>query len=247
MNSLCYNKEKKCLYKGVSDSDDILFSEHAKKGYKLYKIQIPNEPVEIIISSNLYFQGASYLFAKIIVNGKTLLNFQDRQALYLVNHCSLDTFQVSAGEWNELFDIIIRSYNNMYFTSEEDIDKYFKELDDIISSENIVVFRNKTDKKPCNWDGSFLVLLHSADIISNIIKCKDVSMMKCNTFFEKKLLKICMNYLQRFSICYPKWALKDGDTRLTRLSDELFAICEYVKQKGNPFDFVSSMLNNKCN
>lgn len=245
MIALCYDNLEKRLYKGASNSKDCLFSEHTKKGYNVQKIQVPGIPVEIIFSSNLYYQGASYLFAKLLVNGKYLLNFQDRQALYLVNHHSLDTFQVPAENWNELFDIIIRHHNDSYLTSEEDIENYFTELDNLISKENIVVFRNKTAKNPSVWDGTFLVLLHSADIISNIIKCKDNSLMRDNTFFEKKLLETCKNYLHRFSDCYHNWVLKDDDSRIKRFSNELFAVCEYVEQKGNPFDFVNSMISYK--
>lgn len=245
MIALCYDNEGKRLYKGTSNSKGCLFSEHTIKGYYVQKIQVPGKPVDIVISSNLYYQGASYLFAELLVNGKSLLNFQDRQALYLVNHHSLDTFQVPAGNWDELFDIIIRHHNNSYFTSEDDVENFFIELDNIISKESIAVFRNKTAKEPNKWDGTFLVLLHSVDIISNIIKCKDKSLMRDNIFFEKKLLETCKYYLQRFSDCYPNWVLKDDDSRIKRFSTELFAVCKYVELNGNPFDFVDNMINHK--
>ena len=51
MNALCYNKEEKRLYIGSEFSNDSLFVEHDKKGWKTNTIKIPNEPIEIIIKS----------------------------------------------------------------------------------------------------------------------------------------------------------------------------------------------------
>ena len=237
-SALCYDSENKRLYKGVAGTKDCLISKHDKKGYKTYKYSIPDEPVEIVISSNLHYQGASFLYAKILIKGKCLLNFQDTQALYLINHGSPNTFQVSAGNWDELFDIIIKNYNNLFFTSDGDIEKYLNELDKIVLSENISVFRNKTCQTPTEWKGTFLVLLHSINRLSNVIKCKDDSVMDGNTFFEKRILSSCRNYLQRFSNCYLTWGKEDGDSRLKQFSEKLLVVCEYIEKHGKPFEFV---------
>jgi len=237
--ALCYDSENKRLYKGIAGSNDCLIPKHDKKGYKTIKHSIPNEPVEIVISSNLHYQGASFLYAKILIKGKSMLNFQDTKSLYLLNdYNSIDTFQVEAGNWDELFDIIIKNYNNLYFTSESDIEKYLNVLDKIVLSESISVFRNKTSEKPTEWEGTFLVLLHSINKLSNIIECKNNSVIDDNTYFQKRLLSSCRNYLQRFADCYPTWERKEGDSRLKQLSEKLLVVCEYIEKYGNPFEFV---------
>jgi len=233
-SALCYDSENKRLYKGIAGSNDCLISKLDNKRSKIFRFSIPDEPVEIVIST----KEASVLYAKILIKGKCLLNFQDIQSLYLINHYSLDTFQVSAGNWDELFDIIVKNYENLYFISEGDIEKYLNELDRIVLSESISVFRNKTSQTPTEWKGTFLVMLHSINRLSNIIKCKYDSVIDSNTFFEKRLLSSCRNYLQRFEDCYHTWERVEGDSRLKQFSEKLLVVCEYIEKYGNPFEFV---------
>lgn len=241
--ALCYNKEQKRLYIGCEHSNDSLFVEHDKKGWKTNIIKIPNEPIEIIIKSNLHYQGASYLYAQIKNKDKYLLNFKDIQALYLTRGDSINTFHVSLGDWQELFRIIIDNYNNLLYVSESEIDKYFFEIENIINSESISVCRNKTDEKPGNWNDIFLVLLHSIDLLSNIIKIKDESILFNNTFFSDRLLKTCKMFLSRFSECYPSFEKKEKDQRLNRLSKELIIVCEYINKYGKPLEYVDLLTN----
>lgn len=240
--ALCYDFVGKRLYCGFSDTNDCIFQAHDKKGYKNYKISIPNEPVEIVISSNLHYQGASFLFAKIIVEDKLVLNFHDKESLYLVSHNGLETFQVQAGDWNELFNIIIKIHDNLYFINETDIKSYFDELDNMISCEEILVYRNKTDNKPTKWNGTFLVLLHTADVLNNIIQCKDYSLLANNSIFSQKLLMSCRKYLQRFSDCFSELQFKENDSRVERLSKELLLICNYVERNGKPLEFAKLLI-----
>ena len=235
-SALCYDSENKRLYKGVAGSNDCLFSKLDNKGSK--RFSIPDEPVEIVISS----KGASILYAKILIKGKCVLNFHDTQALHLINYCSIDTFQVPSGDWDGLFDIIVKNYDNFFFTSEGDIEEYLNELDRIVLSESISVFRNKTSQNPTEWKGSFLVMLHSVNRLSNIIKCKCDSVIDSNTFFEKRLLSSCKNYLQKFADCYPTWKKEKGDPRLEKFAKELLVVCEYVEKYGKPFEFVDLLM-----
>ena len=244
-SALCYDSDKKHLYKGVAGSNDSLIIEHNKKGYRTSKFSIPGEPVEIVISSNLHYQGASFLYAKILIKGKCVLNFHDTQALHLINYCSIDTFQVPSGDWDGLFDIIVKNYDNFFLTSESDIEEYLNELDRIVLSESISVFRNKTSQNPTEWKGSFLVMLHSVNRLSNIIKCKCDSVIDSNTFFEKRLLSSCKNYLQKFADCYPTWKKEEGDSRLKQFSEKLLVVCEYVGKYGKPLEYVDLLITNQ--
>ncbi len=237
-SAISYDSDNKCLYKGIADTADCLFSEHDKKGYKTYKVSIPNTPDEIIISSNLHYQGASYLFAQIKINGLSLLNLRDINALDCINHNELDTFQVSAGKWDELFDDVVKSYNNRCYISESDIESYFYKLASIISSEDILVYRNKTDQKLAKWEGTFLVMLHAIRIISNVIFCKDQSTLKDNVCFENKLVSICRCFMHRFADCFPTWKIRENDSRLKSISEGLLVIHNYINQHGTPVEFV---------
>ena len=222
MNSaICYDAAKKRLYCGIAGTKECIFSEHDEKGYKTYKVSIPNTLDEIIISSNLHYQGASYLYAKIRVKDMFLLNFDDINALECINHYELDTFQVSAGEWDELFDIVVKNYNQWHLLNESDIESYFKKIESIISSEEILVFRNKTDQMPTRWEGTFLVMLHAIRIISSAILCKDQSILKGHVFFENKLLSVCRCFMHRFANCLPTWNLRENDSRIKNFSEGL--------------------------
>lgn len=239
VRALSYDLENNRLYNGIGGTADCIFSEHDKKGFHTYKVSLPNEPVEIKVSSNLNYQGASYLYAEILIRGNKMLNFQDKQALYLLNACSLDTFQVPAGNWDELFDSIVRNYNNRYIVCEKDIDMYFNELDDIVLKDGIHVYLNKTDQAGTEWKSSFLVVLHVFDKLTDIMRSRNESVLSDNAFFESRLLATCKRCLQRFSECYPTWEIKEDDRRLKRLSEKLFAVIGYINQYGKPLEYVN--------
>lgn len=241
-SALCYNKEQKRLYIGSEYSNDSLFVKHDKKGYKINKIEVPNEPIEIIIKSNLHYQGASYLYARIKIRGKYLLNFKDTHALYCLNENDLNMFSVSAGNWQELFDIIVKNCNN-FFMNESDIERYLSELESMIQRETISIYRNKTDQNPNSWKEGLLVLLHSVDVLSNIIENKDESILFDNKFFEDRLLKTCKIFLKRFSECYESFERKEKDTRINRLSKKLITVCEYIDKCGKPLEYVDLLTN----
>lgn len=240
--ALCYNKETKQFYVGYVGSSDSLFAEYDNKGYKTTKIEVQNEPIEIIISSNLNYQGASYLYAKIKIRGKYLLNFKDTHALYCINKSGLTIFSVSAGDWQELFDIIVKNCNTP-FISESDIERYLSEVENMIQSESISVYRNKTAQTSNLWKGVLLVLLHSMDVLSNIIENKDESILFDNKFFEDRLLKTCKIFLKKFSECYESFERKEKDTRINRLSKKLITVCEYIDKYGKPLEYVDLLTN----
>lgn len=240
--ALCYDAAINRLYCGIAGTKDCVFAEHDQKGFKTYKVSIPNNPIEVIISSNLHYLGASYLYAKIFAKGKCLLNFKDTQSLYLTGNRELDTFQVSAGNWEELFETIIYVFNNQYITHEKDIENYFCELDSIIKSNKISIRRNKTDIKTNTWEGSFLVLLHALDIITNVIECREGSVMETNTFLINRILLTCKTFLRRFVKDSTTWELKEEDSRLKRFSEELIGIHHYVNQFGKPLDFTRILI-----
>ena len=257
-SALCYNTEKKLLYKGVEGSKDCLFAEHDKTGWDSYKIPTLDKSVEIKIYSNLHYQRASYLYAEILIEGKVLLNFQDIQALHLSsyvenarnkNKTSLDTFQVVPGNWDELFDIIIKNYNDLYTIISEcanDIEKYFNELDNMIFADSISIFTDKTYQKTAKRTGTFLVLLHAIDVLSNIIKCKEKSLIADNTFFTNRLLETCRRFIQRFlHECYRTWEIKEDNCSLKRFSKGLLLVCDYVEKHGKPLEFVNLFTNIK--
>ena len=236
--AICYDAAKKRLYCGIAGTKECIFSEHDEKGYKTYKVSIPNTPDEIIISSNLHYQGASYLYAKIRVKDMFLLNFDDINVLECISHYELDTFQVSAGDWDSLFDIVVKRYNQCYLLNESDIEKKKKKIASIITSEEILVYRNKTDQVPTRWKGTFLVMLHAVRIICSIILCKDQSTLKDNVFFENKLLSVCRCFMHRFAYCLPTWNLSESDSRIKNFSEQLLVIHNYINQHGTSFEFV---------
>lgn len=255
--ALCYDKETQNLYNGWGGHNESLFAEHDKKGWKETTIQIPSTSDEIIIRSNFDYGRSSYLYAKILIGGKVLLNFQDIQALHLSgyvenarnkNKTSLDTFQVVLGNWDELFDIIIKNYNDLYTIISEcanDIEKYFNELDNMIFADSISIFTDKTYQKTAKRTGTFLVLLHAIDVLSNIIKCKEKSLIADNTFFTNRLLETCRKFIQRFLECYRTWEIKEDNCSLKRFSKGLLLVCDYVEEHGKPLEFVNLFTNIK--
>lgn len=253
--ALCYDKETQNLYNGWGGHNESLFAEHDKKGWKETTIQIPSTSDEIIIRSNFDYGRSSYLYAKILIGGKFLLNFQDLKALHMPGYTEwnivrngLEFFHVQPGNWDELFDIIVKNYNDLYTIISEcanDIEKYFNELDNMIFADSISIFTDKTYQKTAKRTGTFLVLLHAIDVLSNIIKCKEKSLIADNTFFTNRLLETCRNFIQRFLECYRTWEIKEDNCSLKRFSKGLLLVCDYVEEHGKPLEFVNLFTNIK--
>lgn len=237
--ALCYYKPT--LYKGSSGDPNCFFEAYDKKGYKKQKITIPNEKVDIIIHSNLHYAGASYLFANILVKDLYVLNFKDKQMLYLLNNHSLSTFQVEPGDWNSLFDIIVQEHNNLFMISESIIKDYFDELDKIIDKDIVTIWNSKVAERQTTWNKAFLVRLFSSDKIVDIINSVEKSTICKNSFVHKCLYASCMNFTKKIAQELEWEGVEQNDLRLKRLCKNLAIIHNYMGGHGNPLIFEKIM------
>lgn len=145
---LSYDPKKGLIKSNGSEIYGNCISEHDEKGFlsPLHEqtLIIPKHNVKITVRTNLHFGSKSYMNATISMEDKTVLNFQDTSLLHSIN-----IVYAKPGEWNDLFDGIIRVYDNIY-GSESSINKYFDAIEtaiaDIINTNNTLDLHRITSR-----------------------------------------------------------------------------------------------------
>lgn len=101
-----------------------------KKPSKEQVLEIPSQNLKIIVKTNRHFRSGTYMTATVKIADKYVFDFLDND----LGH-SLSMVYAKQGDWNMLFDNVIRLYNNI-FNSDISINTYFDIIEEAIKSEN---------------------------------------------------------------------------------------------------------------
>ena len=125
-----YYDSKKGLVKAQNYAIGNYIMEHDEKGWDAphheQVLEIPGRNVKIIVNTNLGWGLKSYMNARISMMDKSVLNFLDTTLRYPINMVC-----VEPGDWNELFDGIIKLYNSIN-NSEAPINEFFDVIEETI-------------------------------------------------------------------------------------------------------------------
>ena len=128
-----YYDSKKGLVKAQNYAVGNYIMEHDEKGWDAphheQVLEIPSQNVKIMVNTNLGWGPKSYMYARISMMDKIVLNFFDTTLRYPVNMVC-----VKPGDWNELFDSIIKLYNSIY-NSEAPINDFFDMIEETIKAD----------------------------------------------------------------------------------------------------------------
>ena len=128
-----YYDSKKGLVKSNNYAVGCYITEHDEKGIKCplheQTLEIPERNVKIIVRTNLHYGSKSYMNARITMMDKCVLNFLDNSLIH-----SVDIIFAIPGDWEMLFDRIIKVYESI-FCSESNINSYFDAIDDAVKGE----------------------------------------------------------------------------------------------------------------
>lgn len=235
--SLCYSNSKG-LYssKNISPlSSEIIYQAHRFTGFHQDTVEIND--LKIKFDSNLGFGRSSYLRAIVEKNGKRLLDF-DSSKLFVLNRCSVATFDVKPYEWSYLFDKIIiasNSFNSALCSSQSIV--YIERLREILNSDSVKIKGAFADEKEAVWDGDFMVTLLVSDKIKDLLDGLKLSQITDKNTI-KYTLKLCSELLAKLHII----DADISDSRTKRLSDTLFLIHELMYENERGLDFFSSFV-----
>lgn len=128
-----YFDGKKGLVKSNNYAIGCSIIEHDEKGIKCplheQTLEIPERNIKIVVRTNLHYGSKSYMYARIIMMDKNVLNFLDNSLLH-----SVDIIFAMPGDWDMLFDRTINIYDSI-FCSENYINSYFDAIDEAVKGE----------------------------------------------------------------------------------------------------------------
>ncbi len=238
---LCYSDKYGLYTDNIPEGDnpkELLYRPHGYTGYVINKIEIPGRNVEITILSNLGYGSASYLRASVNFGHRRILDF-DMSKLYVLNHCSIATFDVPVYSWNHLFEKIINAYNraslNILTTAAI---AYIDELSDMLDRDEILVKGNIDKEKPTKWDGAFLISLHAGGKIQDLVKGLEAAEVS-----DPTVLKYAMNLCRKYILNVKAQTLDYEDSRTSQLSESLLSVHKFMCANKGGTEYLSMILD----
>lgn len=239
---LCYS-DSKGLYSSnntIPLSTEIFYQAHGYMGY--YHDIIEINGLRIRFDSNFGYGNSSYLRATVEKKGQRLLDF-DTSKLFVLNHCSVATFDVNPYEWSSLFDKIIVASNNFNpeLCSTKSI-TYIEKMRDILISDSVRIKGSFAKEKEVVWDGDIIVTLLVSDKTKDLLDGLKSAHVSDRITIEYTL-KLCRDLLAKFHLINPDIT----DIRTKRLSDTLFLIHQFMYENDRGLDFFDSFVGDRRN
>lgn len=232
---LCYTKENGLFtkYLGENEGQDmVLIRSHNEKWKKTLKATIPETNSTIEIRSKIGPHFYSFFYATLRVGDRIMLDF-DKTKLQVLNGSGVERITAPFGDWNRLFNKIIRLYKESLcgFCTTSSIG-YVDEIQSIIEKKQISIFGEFDDKHTTLWNGEYEVMMYVADKIENLLNQLQPAHIVDETFHQH-CFSLCHNYLDKFA----DLGIDLDDTRLYHFSNALLAIHNYMfwQKKGDVF------------
>ena len=232
---LCYSEEKGLyvhdLLKG--ENPDIIYRPHGYVGLNKDKIVLSNGNLIILIISKFGYGYRKFLRASVQVNNQTLLDF-DTSKLYVLNDCSVSTYDVPEYDWNALFEKMVAGYK-WYFTEwyTSNASAYIEEISAMLDKDKIFIKGKMTRPKTTRWSGNMLVTLHSGRKIRDLIESLELSNIT-DTKLIGQINDLCKKYIDKVGCL----SIDYEDLRANQISDSLIAIHKFMWQNGAGLDFM---------
>ena len=237
---LCYSESKGLYTLRNTLSSDVIYQAHGYKGFHCDTVE--KNDIKIRFNSNFGYGSRAYLCATVEKNGQRVLDF-DTSKLYILNDCSVATFNVKPYEWNTLFYKIVMASNNFNpeLCSTQSI-VYIERLREILNSDSVQIKESFTKEKEVVWEGDFIVTLLVSDKTKDLINGLKLAHITDKVTIEYTL-KLCKELLAKFHVIDANIA----DSRTKRMSDTLFLIHEFMVENDCGLEFFSSFVGVKEN
>ena len=239
---LCYSEGKGLyihdLLKG--ENPDIIYRPHGYIGSNKDRIILSNGDLIISIMSKFGYGYMKYLRASIQLNNQTLLDF-DPSKLYILNECSVSTFDAEGYDWDSLFEKMVSGYK----LHSKDIDTskasdYIEEINSMLDKDKIFIKGNFTRTQRTRWDGELLVVLHAGKKIRDLIESLGLT-----NFTDNKLIEQINNLCKKYIGKVKSLSLNYEDSRTTQISETLLAVHKFMCGNEAGLDFMKLLFATK--
>lgn len=242
---LFYSKERGIYIQTIMEGiiyDELLFRPHGYVGFYEESKEIPEKNIRIKIKTNFGYEGRSYHRAIIEKNNQRLLDF-DVSKVYILNNCSVGTFDVSIYDWKGLFDKIINACDESFaIDSSTSISNYLDEITGVLNNHSIFVKKYYNNIKSFSrWDGDLLVSLLAGMKIQDLLKGIEMAKIS-DPKIMKETLQLCKHFISKLK----SQSFTLEDSRLFRISDILLTIHEFMLQNKKGAEYLEYIFNASC-
>ena len=238
---LCYSQDKGLYTKRFTeneDSEELLYRPQGRVGFVNDKLTIPGQEVEIEILSNFGYGSASYLRAMLKKGNRYLLDF-DLSKLYILNNCSVKTFDVPLYDWDRLFSKLVEAYKESsietYTTSAI---AYLEGLSAILDKNEIVINGNLEEKKATQWKGDFLIELFAGKKIRDLLRGFEIAGTS-DQIVVKHTFSLCTKYICKVKLL----DLDYSDSRVSQISETMMLIHKFMCENKAGTEYLSMLLD----
>ena len=238
---LCYSQEKGFYTKRFTeneDSEELLYRPQGFVGFVNDKITIPGQDVEIEIQTNFDYKSASYHRATFQKGNQYILDF-DLSKLYILNNCSVKTFDVPLYDWDRLFSKLVEAYRKSsieaYTTSSI---AYLEELSAMLDKNEVVIKGNLEEKKSTQWKGDFLIALFAGKKIRDLLRGFEIAGTS-DQIVVKQTLSLCTKYIRKVKLL----DLDFSDSRVSQISETMMLIHKFMCESKAGTEYLSMILD----
>lgn len=248
MECLCYTKEKSLFTSDANEfhkPEGCLFIAHNIVYKQSYKFEIPDEDFTVVINTKFGgYKVQSWHYAQIYYKGKVVLN-SEANTISILNKVKVDYFSVKPGDWIGLFNIIIKVWNSRNNMS-TDILEYINRIDSLLDLKPLFIKSTiQHESKPSCWKEPFVLLLHASDILADYL-CKFELANICTKDVLNANVELCSKFIMKLNSNYCYLDIKQGDSRVDRLSDNYLIIVKYLRKQTNGYSFLGTCLYQKA-
>ncbi len=238
---LCYSQDKGLYIKRFTENEDskeLLYRPQGYVGLVNDRLTIPEQEVEIEIQSNFGYSSASYLRATFKRGNQYVLDF-DLSELYILNNCSVKTFDVPLYDWDRLFSKLVEAYKESsvkaYTTPSI---AYLEEMSAMLDKNEIVIKGNLEEKNSTQWKGDFLIELFSGKKIRDLLRGLEIAGTS-DQIVVKHTLSLCTKYIRKVKLL----DLDFSDSRVLQISETMMHIHKFMCENKAGTEYLSLILD----
>ena len=238
---LCYSQDKGLYTKRFTENEDskeLLYRPQGYVGFVNDRLTIPEQEVEIEIQSNFGYSSASYLRATFKRGNQYVLDF-DLSELYILNNCSVKTFDVPLYDWDRLFSKLVEAYmeSSVKAYTTPSI-AYLEELSAMLDKNEIVIKGNLEEKKSTQWKGDFLIELFAGKKIRDLLRGFEIAGTS-DQIVIKHTLSLCTKYIRKVKLL----DLDFSDSRVLQISETMMLIHKFMCENKAGKEYLSMLLD----